>query len=51
MIICICVCEFRDKILLRGDECENPGKFEIFHKTINYRYSIGCKLGIFLDLG
>ena len=46
----MCV-NFRDEILLRGEECENQGKFEIFRKIINYRYGIGCKPGIPLDLG
>ena len=43
VIACICVCEFRDEILFR--ECENLGKFEIFHKMINYRYGTDCKPG------
>ena len=42
MIVCICV-NFGDEILLRGKEFENPGKFEIFRKMINYRYSTDCK--------
>ena len=31
----MCV-NFEDEILLRGKECENLGKFEIFRKMINY---------------
>ena len=46
----MCV-NFGDEILLRGEECEIPGKFEIFHKTVNCRYSKGCKPGIFMGLG
>ena len=26
VIVCICVCEFRDEILLRGGGCETPDK-------------------------
>ena len=43
VIVCICVCEFWDEIFLRGEECENLGKCEIFHKMINYRYGTSCK--------
>ena len=48
MYVCV---NFGDEILLSGEECENPGKFENFLNTINYRYSTGCKPGISLDLG
>ena len=42
---------FGDVILLRGEECENSGKFEIyFRNTVNYCYSIGCKPENSLDL-
>ena len=35
---CVYMCvNFGDKILLRGEEYENPGKFENFRKMINYR--------------
>ena len=46
----MCV-NFEDKILLRGEECENPDKFENFHKTVNYLYSTCFKCGTSLDLG
>ena len=26
VIVCICVCEFQDEIILRGEECKNLGK-------------------------
>ena len=42
---------FGDEILLKRGECENPDKFEIFHKTVNCRYSTGCKPETSLDLG
>ena len=48
MYMCV---NFEDKILFSGGECVNLDKFEIFHETVNYRYSIGCKPGTFLDLG
>ena len=32
MIVCICVCEFRDEIILRGGKCEAPEKFEFLKK-------------------
>ena len=34
----MCV-NFKDKILFNGGECENSDKFEIFHETVNCRYS------------
>ena len=47
VIVCICVCEFQDKILLRGGECEAPensnflknGKMEISVKIRNFSRS------------
>ena len=31
---CDCMCvNFKDKILLKGEECENPGKFKLFQKV------------------
>ena len=34
---CVYMCvNFRDEILLGGEECENPSKFKNFRKTINY---------------
>ena len=45
----MCV-NFGDEILLRKGECENPNKFEIFHKTVNCQDSTSCKPGTFLDL-
>ena len=42
---------FGDEILLRGEECENPGKFEIFFfNMVNYHYSTNCKPIKSLDL-
>ena len=41
---CDCMCvNFGDKILLRGEECENPSKFELFQKVkgakvVDYHY-------------
>ena len=46
----MCV-NFEDEILLKMGECENLDKFEIYHKTINCRYSTGCKPETSLDLG
>ena len=48
MYICV---NFGDEILFNGGECENPDKFEIFHETVNYRYSTSYKPGNSLDLG
>ena len=47
VIVCICVCEFRDEILLRGGECEAPensnflkmGKMVISVKVRNFSRS------------
>ena len=48
MYMCV---NFEDEILFSGGECDNPDKFEIFHETVNLRYSTGCKPGTSLDLG
>ena len=49
----VCV-NFRDEILLRGEQCKtrvNLNFFEKKSKMVNCRYSIGCNPEIFLDLG
>ena len=43
VIVCICVCEFRDEILLRVEGCETPDKVNDKTRVAN--------LGISLDLG
>ena len=40
----MCV-NFGEEILSMGEECENPSKFEIFRKMINYCYGTSCKPG------
>ena len=47
----VCV-NFRDEILLRGEECKTRVNLNFFGKgkTVNYRYNTSCKHGIFLDL-
>ena len=47
VIICICVCEFRDEILLRGEECDSLGRVKRYITVIVQAIS----LGISLDLG
>ena len=47
VIVCMCVCEFRDEIILRGEECENSGKVK---RKITVTVQ-AASLGISLDLG
>ena len=47
VIVCICVCEFWDEILLRGEECEDPGKVKRYI-TITVQ---ATSVGIYVDLG
>ena len=51
--MCMCV-NFSDEILLRGEECKTPSKFEFFQKngkTVNCLYNTSCKPKNFLYLG
>ena len=50
----VCMYEFRDEILLRGEECKTRVNLNFFFKkgkTVNCRNSTSCKPGIFLDIG
>ena len=47
VIVCICVCEFWDEIILRGEECETPCKVKLFI-TVTVQ---AASLGISLNLG
>ena len=43
-IVCVCVCEFRDEILLRREECKTREKLNYFEKGKNRDSSIPYKL-------
>ena len=44
VIICICVCQFRDEIRLRGEECKTREKLNFSEKWKNSDLSIQYRL-------
>ena len=46
VIVCICACEFRDKILLRGEECKTQVNLNFSKKKLGKHSELVAKIQV-----